>query len=62
VKVFAIVLDIQNILKHIPGQVQRQQPVFLIDAMGKHSPFHLEFIRSAAVSGTNDFSYNELSN
>jgi hypothetical protein len=50
VQVFAIVLDIQNVIKSIPGQIERQQPVFLIDALGKLSPFHLEFIRSADVS------------
>ncbi|RYO92937.1 hypothetical protein DL766_008435 [Monosporascus sp. MC13-8B] len=31
----------------IPGQVQRQQPVYLIDAFNKESPFLLEFVRSA---------------
>ena len=30
----------------IPGQVERQRPVYLIDALGRTSPFHLEFIRS----------------
>ncbi|KAF4627334.1 hypothetical protein G7Y89_g10823 [Cudoniella acicularis] len=42
-----IVLNIQNIITKIPAQVERQQPVYLIDALGKFSPFHLEFIRSA---------------
>ncbi|TVY82125.1 hypothetical protein LSUE1_G003544 [Lachnellula suecica] len=47
VKVFQIVLQIQDVLTKIPGQVERQQPVFLIDALGKPSPFHLEFVRSS---------------
>ncbi|KAF7505449.1 hypothetical protein GJ744_000776 [Endocarpon pusillum] len=46
-EVFKIVLQIQAVVTQIPGQIQRQQPVYLIDALGKHSPFHLEFIRSA---------------
>jgi hypothetical protein len=49
VQVFQIVLNIQEIISRIPGQVDRQQPVYLIDALGRHSPFHLEFIRSADV-------------
>jgi hypothetical protein len=48
--VFQVVLDIQNIIKRIPGQIDRQQPVYFIDALGKSSPFHLEFVRSAEVS------------
>ncbi|KAG0652061.1 hypothetical protein D0Z07_1460 [Hyphodiscus hymeniophilus] len=47
VQVFQVVLNIQNLITHIPAQVERQQPVYLIDALGRHSPFHLEFIRSA---------------
>jgi hypothetical protein len=49
VQIFQAVLDLQNILTRIPGQVERQQPVYLIDALGKASPFHLEFVRSAEV-------------
>lgn len=33
-----------------PGHVGTQQPVYLLDALGRTSPFHLEFIRSAGVS------------
>ena len=47
VRVFQVVLDIQNHLKNIPGQVERQQPVYLNDALGRYTPFHLEFIRSS---------------
>ncbi|KAL8675852.1 MAG: hypothetical protein Q9186_007550 [Xanthomendoza sp. 1 TL-2023] len=46
IRVFQGVLDLQNLLKSIPGQVERQQPVYLNDAMGRYAPFHLEFIRS----------------
>jgi hypothetical protein len=48
-KVFQIVLQIQQFVTRIPSQVERQQPVYLLDALGKSSPFHLEFIRSAEV-------------
>lgn len=47
VRVFQVILDIQNHLKNIPGQVERQQPVYLNDALGRYAPFHLEFIRSS---------------
>lgn len=45
-RVFQIVHDIQLFILKIPGQVQRQQPVYLIDPLNKESPFHLEFVRS----------------
>ncbi|KAF2100312.1 hypothetical protein NA57DRAFT_73922 [Rhizodiscina lignyota] len=45
--VFKTVHDIQRIICQIPGQTQHQQPVYLLDAFGKDSPFHLEFVRSA---------------
>ncbi|CZR68083.1 uncharacterized protein PAC_17982 [Phialocephala subalpina] len=45
--VFHIVLNIQSIITRIPGQVERQQPVYFIDALGRHTPFNLEFILSA---------------
>ena len=47
IRIFQLVLNIQSLLLAIPGQIQRQQPVYLNDAQGRHSPFHLEFIRSA---------------
>jgi hypothetical protein len=34
----------------VPGQVLRQQPVYLEDARGVLAPFHLEFVISADVS------------
>ncbi|TVY51986.1 hypothetical protein LCER1_G005303 [Lachnellula cervina] len=47
VKVFQAVLEIQYLVSRIPGQVERQQPVHLLDAMGRTTPFHLEFVQSA---------------
>ncbi|TVY53683.1 hypothetical protein LCER1_G004142 [Lachnellula cervina] len=43
IKVFQIVLQIQEIINRVPAQIERQQPVYLIDTLGKESPFHLEF-------------------
>ena len=48
-EVFKILCNIQKIITSIPGQVERQQPVYLIDALGKMAPFHLEFVRSTEV-------------
>lgn len=45
-RVFQVVHDIQLFIFRIPGQVQRQQPVYLIDPFNRESPFHLEFVRS----------------
>jgi hypothetical protein len=50
VQVFQIVLQIQKFITTIPGQIERQEPVYLLDALGKTSPFHLEFVRSSEVS------------
>jgi hypothetical protein len=47
VQIFQIVLNLQNIITQVPGQIERQQPVDFIDALGQHTPFHLEFITSA---------------
>lgn len=47
VQIFQIVLNIQSVITQIPGQIERQQPVYFIDALGRHTPFHLEFITSA---------------
>jgi len=49
VQIFQAVLNLQNFITRIPAQVERQQPVYLIDALGRQSPFHLQFIRSAEV-------------
>jgi hypothetical protein len=47
VEIFKVVLDVQNFITRIPGQIDRQQPVYLVDALGRHTPFHLEFVKSA---------------
>lgn len=49
VQVFQIVLNIQNIITKIPGQVDRQQPVYFVDALSRNMSFDLEFIMSADV-------------
>lgn len=46
-RVFQMIHDVQLFITRIPGQIQRQQPVYMVDAFNKESPFHLEFIRSA---------------
>jgi hypothetical protein len=46
-RIFQIVHDIHLFILKIPGQVQRQQPVYFIDPLNKENPFHLEFVRSA---------------
>ncbi|OBT71103.1 hypothetical protein VF21_09512 [Pseudogymnoascus sp. 05NY08] len=46
VQIFQIVLNMQSIITRIPGQIERQQPVYLIDALGREKPFFLEFITS----------------
>ena len=46
-RIFQMVRDLQMFILKIPAQVQRQQPVYLIDPYNKESPFHLEFVRSA---------------
>ncbi|ROV92418.1 hypothetical protein VPNG_09580 [Cytospora leucostoma] len=43
------VMQIQQLLSSIPSQVERQQPVLLEDAHGRHFPFHIEFINSFAA-------------
>ncbi|OBT73749.1 hypothetical protein VF21_07171 [Pseudogymnoascus sp. 05NY08] len=45
-EIFQIVVAIQTMVANLPSQIDRQQPVYLIDALGRHSPFHLEFIKS----------------
>ncbi|KAH8761786.1 hypothetical protein F5882DRAFT_522938 [Hyaloscypha sp. PMI_1271] len=47
VKIFQAVLQIQQTIVNIPTQVDRQQPVYMIDSVCRYSPFHLEFVRSA---------------
>jgi hypothetical protein len=45
-RVFQMIFDIHQYILRVPSQVNRQQPVYMIDAFGRESPFHLEFIRS----------------
>jgi len=47
VEVFKIVLNIQDIITRIPGQVEGEKPVYLVDAIGRSTQFHLNFIMSA---------------
>ncbi|KAF7191184.1 Multistep phosphorelay regulator 1 [Pseudocercospora fuligena] len=47
IQIFQVVCAIQTRLDDLPPQIERQQPVYMIDALGKVSPFHLEFVRSA---------------
>lgn len=42
-KIYQMVLNMQTSL---PPQVERQQPVYFLDACGFRAPFHLEFIKS----------------
>ncbi|RYP75160.1 hypothetical protein DL770_007468 [Monosporascus sp. CRB-9-2] len=46
-RVFQMIFDIHQFILQVPLQINRQQPVYMIDAFGKESPFHLEFVRSA---------------
>ncbi|EAQ84488.1 hypothetical protein CHGG_08502 [Chaetomium globosum CBS 148.51] len=46
-RVFQMIFDIHQYILQVPSQINRQQPVYMIDAFGKESPFHLEFVRSA---------------
>ncbi|KAJ5746367.1 hypothetical protein N7520_011549 [Penicillium odoratum] len=45
-RIFQIVHDIHLAILKIPGQIQRQQPIYLTDPLNRESPFHLEFVRS----------------
>ncbi|KAF1957422.1 hypothetical protein CC80DRAFT_592691 [Byssothecium circinans] len=46
-KIYGMVLEMQKHLQiRLPPQVERQQPVHFEDALGRISPFHVEFICS----------------
>jgi hypothetical protein len=49
IRISQAVCSIQNIITQIPGQVDYQQPVYMIDALGRSAPFYFEFIRSKEV-------------
>jgi hypothetical protein len=53
VQIFQILVSVQNIVTRIPGQIDRQPPVYFIDALGRHMAFHLEFVLSAEVGPVN---------
>jgi len=44
-----MVYDIHTIITRIPGQVEHQQHVYLLDELGKRANFNLGFIRSKKV-------------
>jgi hypothetical protein len=46
-RTFQAIRDIQLSILGLPGQIRRQQPVYLIDALNRECPFHLEFVRSS---------------
>ncbi|KAN0122404.1 hypothetical protein V8E51_000730 [Hyaloscypha variabilis] len=47
IRVCQSVLEYQDLVTRIPGQIEHQQPVYLLDAMGRRLSIHLEFIKSA---------------
>lgn len=46
IKTFDVVTQMQQILRSIPPQIERQQPVIFEDAHGRITPVHIEFINS----------------
>ncbi|KAL2856801.1 hypothetical protein BJX68DRAFT_191934 [Aspergillus pseudodeflectus] len=46
-QIFQAVIRLEARFLTLPPQIQRQQPVYLVDASNRECPFHLEFIRSA---------------
>ncbi|KAE9381573.1 hypothetical protein N431DRAFT_506103 [Stipitochalara longipes BDJ] len=46
VRVCQIVLQYQDAVTEIPGQIDHQQPVFIIDSLNRIIPFYLEYIQS----------------
>jgi hypothetical protein len=46
-RIFQAIRQLQAMISTVPPQIERKQPVYLIDALNKACPFHLEFIRSA---------------
>ena len=49
-KIYSMIMDMQNIQCRLPPQVDRQQPVYFEDAHGRVAPFHVEFINSFEVN------------
>jgi hypothetical protein len=52
-----MVLNFQEIITRILGQVQGEKLVYLIDAIGRRAQFHLDFILSAEVSSIQVLDY-----
>lgn len=50
--VFQMLGDIQRFITSIPGQIQRQQPVYLIDPFNKESPFRIHTIFGRSTRST----------
>lgn len=46
-QILQLIYTFQWLTNQVPPQIDRQQPVYMIDALGRASPFHLEFVRSA---------------
>lgn len=44
-----MVLQVHRFIITLPPQVEREQPIYFIDAFGKESAFFLEWIYSAEV-------------
>lgn len=48
-RIFDAVTQMQQLLRNIPPQIEREQPVLFEDAHGRLAPFHVEFINSYAA-------------
>ena len=49
VQIIDVVLNVEQIVTWIPAQVERQHPLYMIDASREAAPFHREFLRSSDV-------------
>jgi hypothetical protein len=58
-KIYEMVVNMNKIMNNMPCQIERQQPVYLLDALGRYCPFHLEFIQSYEVSHIPSFMFQE---
>jgi hypothetical protein len=45
-----MVMNMHNMMSSMPSQIERQQPVHFLDALGRCYPVHLEFIQCYEVS------------
>ncbi|KAF2109167.1 hypothetical protein BDV96DRAFT_240378 [Lophiotrema nucula] len=61
IQIFHMTRAIYHMLGQMPYQVERQQPVYMIDALGKVAPFRLEFIRSQeALKAVLNFNFKKI--